>query len=74
MKSTGLLLARPGLALLGDDPLAVLRAGRGHAEPVAVLDRDLLAPGELARSLAVAEFGRRAASALMVSSLLIALS
>ena len=44
-----LLLARPGLALLGDDPLAVLRAGRGHAEPVAVLDRDLLAPYKFLR-------------------------
>ena len=58
-----LLLARPGLALLGDDPLAVLGAGRGHAEPVAVLDRDLLTT-ELARPVRVAEFGWHTAPTL----------
>ena len=63
VNGTGQLLARPVLALLGNDPLAVLRAGRGDAEPLAVLDRDLLAP-ELARPITIAELGRRAASAL----------
>ena len=55
-----LLLARPVLALLGEDLRAVLVSRRSHAEPLAVLDRDLLTT-ELARPGAVAEFGRRAA-------------
>ena len=58
-----LLRAGTVLALLGDDLRAVLVSRRSHAEPLAVLDRDLLAP-ELAGPVRVAEFGRRAASAL----------
>ena len=56
-----LLLARPGLALLGNDPFAVLRAGRGHAEPLAVLDRDLLAPDKVSDGGGFADEVRRVA-------------
>ena len=58
-----LLRARPVLALLGENLRAVLVARRSHAEPLAVLDLDLL-PTEFARPGAVAEFRRHSASAL----------
>ena len=58
-----LLRAGTVLALLGEDLRAVLVTRRSHAEPLAVLDRDLL-PSELARTITVTEFSRRAASAL----------
>ena len=58
-----LLRAGTVLALLGEDLRAVLVSRRSHAEPLAVLDRDLL-PSELARTITVTEFSRRAAPTL----------